>query len=57
MSSGSLEAAKEIFFENLIPLMQCKEVFDFFKKEYIDENGKRYTIGRDGKKITLLLTW
>lgn len=50
MSSGSLEAAKEIFFENLIPLMQCKEVCDFFKKEYIDENGKRYTIGRDGKK-------
>lgn len=50
MSSGSLEAAKEIFFENLIPLMQCKEVCDFFKKEYIDENGKRYTIGRDGQK-------
>lgn len=50
MSSGSLEAAKEIFFENLIPLMQCKEVCDFFKKEYIDENGKRYTIGRDGEK-------
>lgn len=50
MSSGSLEAAKEIFFENLILLMQCKEVCDFFKKEYIDENGKRYTIGRDGEK-------
>lgn len=50
MSADSVDAAKEIFFENLIPLMQCKEVCDFFKKEYIDENGKRYTIGRDGEK-------
>lgn len=50
MSADSVDAAKEIFFENLIPLMQCKEVCDFFKKEYVDENGKRYTIGRDGEK-------
>ena len=50
MSASSVDAAKEIFFEYLIPLMQCKEVCDFFKKEYVDENGKRYTIGRDGEK-------
>ena len=50
MSAKSVDEAKEVFFNNLITLMKCKEVCEFFNQEYIDEEGKRYTIGRDGRK-------
>ena len=49
-SASTVEQAKEVFFENIIALLTCEDVDKFFTEVRIDEDGKRYTIGRDGRK-------